>query len=92
MIEGWGLTHDNRYLYSSDGTHNIYKIDPDTFTVVDSIQVTDTYGNQLEYINELEMVGNYIYANVLPSNVIFKIDKVTGEIVKKYDMGDLYSI
>jgi glutamine cyclotransferase len=38
------------------------------------------------------MVGDYIYANVLPSNVIYKLDKITGEIVKKYDMSELYDI
>jgi glutamine cyclotransferase len=31
MIEGWGLTHDNENLYSSDGSHNIYTLDPETF-------------------------------------------------------------
>lgn len=31
MKEGWGLTHDDTYLYATDGTANIYVITPGTF-------------------------------------------------------------
>ena len=33
MIEGWGLSHDSQYIYASDGTDNIYVIDPTDFKV-----------------------------------------------------------
>lgn len=88
MAEGWGLTHDGKHLYASDGSDLIYKLDPHTFTVISSVRVEDN-GVPIQYINELELVGNYIYANVLPLNIILKIEKDTGKVLKKWDMGDL---
>ncbi len=28
MEEGWGMTHDSNYIYTSDGTYRIFKINP----------------------------------------------------------------
>ena len=67
MIEGWGLCHDKKYLYTTDGTEYIYKIDPDTMQVISYVTVYDEDEDEyIEYLNELEIVGDYIYANVLP--------------------------
>lgn len=70
MEEGWGLTHDDAHLYASDGTNRIFKIEPTTFKVLQIIPVTDLSGNPLRFINELELVGDYIYGNVLPQNIV----------------------
>ena len=43
-------------------------------------------------MNELELVGDYIYGNVLPQNIVVKIDKYTGKIEKIYDFKQLYDI
>ncbi|CDW79628.1 glutamine cyclotransferase [Stylonychia lemnae] len=88
MVEGWGLTHDSKNLYASDGTEYIYKLDPATFHVVGEIEVKDN-GKNVEYINELEYANGFIYANVLPHNIIIKIDPETGNVVRKYDFGSL---
>jgi glutamine cyclotransferase len=37
IAEGWGITHDDEFLYISDGSSSIFKIDPTDFTVVSSI-------------------------------------------------------
>lgn len=38
--EGWGLCYDGQYLYMSDGSDVLALRDPQTFEVVDTIQVT----------------------------------------------------
>lgn len=80
MEEGWGLTHDETHLWASDGTDYIFKIKPDDFTVVEKVRVKDKQGKAIHYINELELVGDYIYGNVLPLNIIIKIDKKSGQV------------
>ena len=90
MDEGWGLTHDSEYLYATDGTDKLFKINPVDFSIVSSVQVTDQHGKAIKYINELELVGDYVYANVLPLNIIIKIDKNTGIVSKTWDMKKLY--
>ncbi len=48
ITSGWGLTKNNETIdgvqkeifYASDGTNNIYKVDPDGFTVIETIPVT----------------------------------------------------
>jgi glutamine cyclotransferase len=38
ITEGWGITHDNIYLYISDGSSNIYTVDVNSsLTVVDTV-------------------------------------------------------
>jgi len=41
MEEGWGLTHDSVHIFASDGSNRLFKIDPQTFTVLQIIQVVD---------------------------------------------------
>lgn len=77
--EGWGLTNDGRYLYMSDGTKNIYKLEPETLKEVDRIEVASDIGS-VEYLNELEWIDGEIWANVFTYNYILRINPVTGAI------------
>jgi len=62
--EGWGLSHDENFIYGSDGTEAIYVFRPDQLEIpVKAISVVDEYGNPIWMVNELEVVGNFIYAN-----------------------------
>ena len=73
--EGWGMTHDDQYIYISNGSPTIFIIDPQDFTIVGNITVSDINGSPLYKINEIEMVNNtYIYANKWMTNNIYKID------------------
>ena len=50
--EGWGLTTDGKKLYMSDGTANIYTLDPATFKREKRTTVT-LRGETLNFLNEL---------------------------------------
>ncbi|GAB4573971.1 MAG: hypothetical protein Kow0077_18230 [Anaerolineae bacterium] len=88
--EGWGLCTDGDLLYMSDGTPFITLRDPETFEVVDTGLVT-FQGLPVENINELECVGDLIYANIWQTDVIVQIDKSNGEVVGVVDASDLLS-
>jgi len=45
---------------------------------------------EVQYINELEYVHGYIYANIWYQDIIIKIDPTTGYIVNSYDMNHVY--
>lgn len=75
--EGWGLATDGRYLVMSDGTNTIRFLDPATFKVVRSIDVT-AYGWPVERLNELEWIKGEIFANVWQTDEIVRIDPATG--------------
>ena len=78
--EGWGITHDTTNLIISDGTANIYYVDPETFKVKNTISVRDDQG-PVTMLNELEYVNGFIYANVYQTNYIIKIDAESGIVV-----------
>lgn len=92
MEEGWGLTHDEKNLWASDGTNRIFKINPYDFSVIETINVKDKHDKEVRFINELEHVGGHIYGNVLPLNIIIKIDKTTGVVEKIWSFQDLYQM
>ncbi len=89
--EGWGLTTDGTYLIMSDGTNVISFRDPSTFNVVKQLNVSaNSYA--IDYLNELEFINGYIYANVWPSNVIVKVDTANGKVVGKIDLTQLRNL
>ena len=57
--EGWGLTTDGEKLYMSDGTANIYTLDPATFKREKRTTVT-LRGETLNFLNELEWIAGKI--------------------------------
>jgi glutaminyl-peptide cyclotransferase len=65
--EGWGLCNDGARLYKSDGTENIWILDPATLIEQEKIQVC-TNNRILKGINELEWVNGKIYANTWQQN------------------------
>ncbi len=86
--EGWGLCYDGESLFMTDGTSTLYKRDPTSFEV--SREVTVRLNNEaVIYLNELECVGNFVYANIWQSDRIVKIDKASGNVVSEIDASNL---
>jgi glutaminyl-peptide cyclotransferase len=79
--EGWGLCYDDEsdQLYMSDGSPYLTLRNPNTFEASREITVTFE-GQPVERLNELECVGDSIYANVWQTDFIVRIDKETGVI------------
>ena len=86
--EGWGMTTDGTYVIMSDGTANLTYLDPETLALVKTINVTED-GYQRQYINELEYIKGFIYANVWGTTKIVKIDPKTGNVVGTMDLARL---
>ena len=83
--QGWGLTHDTKHLIWSDGTDKIHFVDTTTLKVVKSITVVQG-DKKVRWINELEYVDNFIFANVWQTNTIIKINPTTGKVVGVLDL------
>ena len=77
--EGWGITHDGKWLITSDGTSRLHFLDPETFREIKTLIVYDHRGNILG-LNELEFVRGEIFANVWQEDRIAKIDPRTGQV------------
>ncbi len=90
QTEGWGLTFDGKHLIMSDGTSNLYFIDPTTFGRTGQIQVHD--GNtSIVNINELEYINGDVYANIWQTNTIAIINPQTGQVKAWIDLTGLPS-
>ncbi len=86
--EGWGLCFDGQHFFMSNGSAFLYAREAKTFSVQGSIQV-ELNGKPISNLNELECVGDSIYANVWKTNTILRIDKVTGEVTGIIDASGL---
>ncbi len=86
--EGWGITHDNKYLIVSDGSSKLYFRDPQTLDSVKTINVSENNG-LVNNLNELEYINGFIYANIWQTDNIVKIDPATGNVVSKADFTNL---
>ncbi len=87
--EGWGLTHDGDRLIMSDGTSNLYFVDPETFEIQDRV-VVHSVDRPVTELNELEYINGEVYANVWQTNGIVRIDPATGEVVGYIDLTGLH--
>jgi glutamine cyclotransferase len=86
--EGWGITHDSTWLIMSDGTPNLYFLDPESFEVVSQVVVSDD-GMPIANLNELEYVAGYVLANVWKTDRIAVIEPETGQVVSWLDLTGL---
>ncbi|MCK4748912.1 MAG: glutaminyl-peptide cyclotransferase, partial [Bacteroidales bacterium] len=77
--EGWGLSHNGEELIMSDGTHVIYFLDSEMFTINRQIEVYDNKG-RADSLNELEYINGKIWANRYFTNEIVIIDPETGKV------------
>jgi glutaminyl-peptide cyclotransferase len=89
--EGWGMTHDEKYLIMDDGTNVLTYLDPTTLKTVKKLQVYDDK-DAVVYINELEYSDGFIYANIWTTNLIVKIDPQTGKVLAKIDLDGILTM
>lgn len=88
--EGWGLCRDGNTVWMSNGTSMLIQRDLLTFAPLKVLKIR-FQNNPLEYLNDLECVGNDLYANVWQKNWIVRIDKLTGEVTGVIDASSLLS-
>jgi glutaminyl-peptide cyclotransferase len=86
--EGWGLTHDHQWLYKSDGSTKIWRLDQETFEEVDYIQAV-THSAVLNRLNELEYINGKIYANTYLKDGIVIINPEKGAVEGLIDLRGL---
>jgi len=77
--EGWGLCNDGEKFYKSDGTENLWILNPTTLAEERYIQAYTNKG-KLTNLNELEWVDGKIYANRYQKNGVAIINPKNGAI------------
>lgn len=88
--EGWGLTFDGSRLIMSDGTANLYFLDPVTFQRVGQVTVHDA-GTVTE-INELEYINGTVFANIWKTNKIAVINPENGQVTAWVDLTGIQNL
>ena len=86
--EGWGMCYDGAHLYTSNGSAALTMRDADTLAALDTLPVT-LDDEPVQQINELECVGDSIYANVWHTDNILRIDKSSGRVTAVIDASGL---
>ena len=77
--QGWGITHDGRRLYYSDGSSTLRVLDPHSLAVQRAFSVT-LHGQALPRLNELEWIDGEIWANVWQTEQLVRIDPARGQV------------
>ncbi|MDI1255297.1 MAG: glutaminyl-peptide cyclotransferase [Flavobacterium sp.] len=90
-IEGWGMTHDDKYIYQSDGTEKVWRMDPATQKLLDfiNIYIGDT---KIPQVNELELAEGKLYANVWQKDAIAVINPESGATEGIIDFAGLRAV
>ncbi len=83
--EGWGLTDNGTQLIMSDGSDNLYFLNPETFQRTGEITVRDGTA-PVDNLNELEYINGRIFANVWLTNRIAVINPATGQVTAWIDL------
>ena len=77
--QGWGATHNGSVLWFSDGSDRLYSADLSADGELKMLPVT-LAGKPLRNLNELEWVGDEIWANVWQTDNIARINPETGTV------------
>ena len=83
--EGWGLTTIKDQIVMSDGTNALYFFEPEMFTVVSRLEVYDNE-KKVDQLNELEYINGEIWANIWMTDLIARIDPVSGKVLGYIDL------
>ena len=87
--QGWGLCWTGNELAMSDGSQELAFRDPADFSAIRRVPVTSDRPELLGQFNELECVGNQIWANVFQQNHIVAINPDSGEVEAWVNLDDL---
>lgn len=87
-IEGWGMTNDRKYIYQTDGTEKIWKVDPATQKMIDYINVYSG-ASKIKAVNEIEWIDGKIYANVWFKDAIAVVNPNSGAVEAILNLSDL---
>jgi len=87
--EGWGLTHNAEHLIMSNGTSELWFLDPKTYEIVRRLEV-QANGQPVLDLNELEWVDGEVYANIWTRDIIARINPHTGQVAGWIDLAGLY--
>jgi len=87
-IEGWGMTNDGKYIYQSDGTEKIWKMDPTNQKLIDNINVYSA-DSKIKSVNELEFIDGKFYVNVWQKDAIAIVNPANGAVEGILDMSGL---
>ncbi|MDD5150435.1 MAG: glutaminyl-peptide cyclotransferase [Flavobacterium sp.] len=87
-IEGWGMTNDGKYIYQTDKTEKIWKMNPETQKMIDYINVYSG-DSKIKAINELEWINGKIYTNVWQKDAIAIVNPTNGAVEGIIDMSGL---
>jgi glutamine cyclotransferase len=86
--EGWGLCHQPGRLVMSDGSDQLTFRDPVSFAALGTLTV-HAANQTFTQLNELECVGDTVYANVWQTDRILRIDANTGTVTGVIDASGL---
>ena len=86
--EGWGLCNDGRRLIMSNGSSRLTFRDLQSFEEIGGVDVTLRGVPQMQ-LNELECVGDTVYANVYQRDIILRIDLASGDVTEYIDASGL---
>ncbi|MBT3641350.1 MAG: glutaminyl-peptide cyclotransferase [Euryarchaeota archaeon] len=86
--EGWGLCNDGKSYVMSNGSSEISFRNLENFDIISSIVVIED-GIEIPNLNELECVGNSIYANIWGENRIIEINMSSGQVEKSISIDSL---
>jgi glutaminyl-peptide cyclotransferase len=87
-IEGWGMTNDGAFIYQSDGTEKIWKMNPENQKMMGYVNVYSA-SSKIPKINELEWINGKIYANIWTKDAIAVLNPATGAVEGIIDLSGL---
>lgn len=86
--EGWGLTNDGKSLILSDGSNKLTYLNPESLSIEKTMSVY-AGDQEVAYINELEYVDGFIYANIYTTNQIAKIEAKSGKVISVVELSEI---
>lgn len=83
--EGWGICTDGKKLFMTNGSAEIKILETQSYSTIKTLQAYDNEG-AVVYLNELEYINGYIYANIYQYEKIAKIDPSNGKVLAYIDL------
>jgi len=89
MGQAWGVSNDEQELFISNGSSSLQVFDNPSFTPLKRTLEVSYQGQTLSQLNELELIGDHIWANLWKRSDIALIDKNNGQVKTLIDLSPI---
>lgn len=88
--EGWGICHDGKAFYTTDGSSEVTIRDLESLAPVGSFRATIANGGDIDGLNDITFDGEALWISIVRSHWLVRVDHHSGSVIGAINLRRLF--